>query len=62
MDIGLLIQASPTLCPDLLAEVQNRVHYRRCDACEAQTIAQSERGGQKNGAVSLIRRLIEQSV
>lgn len=43
MDVRLLVQRAARLHPNLLAEIQQRVHKRRRDARKAQTVRHSKR-------------------
>lgn len=54
MDVRLFVHGLPALSPYLLAEVQERVHQRCRNACEAQSVADSECSREEERAVRMI--------
>lgn len=62
MDIGLLVQTSPGLHPDLLPEVQKCMDKSRCDTSEAQPVAQRKRRREEQRRVCLVSRVVERKV
>ena len=54
MDIGLLAHGAPRLHPDLLAEVQERVHEGGGDRREREAVGEREGGGEEERAVLLV--------
>lgn len=62
MDIWLLMQAPSTLNPDLLAEVQQRMHDRCRNARKAQPIAQRKRCGQEQRGIRMVRLLVKRAL
>ena len=54
VDIGLLTHRAPRLHPDLLAEVQERVHEGGGDRREREAVGEREGGGEEERAVLLV--------
>ena len=54
MDIGLLAHGAPRLHPDLLAEVQERVHEGGGDRREREAVGEREGGREEERAVLLV--------
>lgn len=62
MDIRLFVHRLPALSPNLLAEVEERMHQHRRNTGEAQTIGYRKRGRQEEWAVRMVLVKVDRRV